>query len=308
MIEFLVIFINGILAGLSGCIFLLFPLLLKYIHENKKNSKIGLLIFSLGLIVSQFFIFILFNFLSQVLTSYFIFFQSLLTIFAGALLFYIFYKSEFKNESLLKRSAKKRNNLFFYGLFFGLTLTSCSLGFLVGSVSLSISYNLINTILSGLLFSIGLILPILILSLFFDSLNEIVSKYQKHHLMIKKFSNYILLFLSYYFLYKGFSSLNINSFLSFNMFWLNLVIFLFILFYLIVSISQINKFNIGLFLKVISLLGLVILFIFHCFFRKESCVVCYINNSSCLIELTLFFLFSFIGIISKKVNQLLDNK
>ncbi len=308
MINFMIVFFNGILAGLSGCIFMIFPILLKYIYEEKKDSRKGLFLFSFGLMLSQFFIFSIINIFSSFLRNYIVFFQSLMTIIAGVLLFFIFYMSQFKDKNIISKSTKRKNNLFLYGFFFGFTLTSCSFGFLVGSLGFSFDTNIIGALLNGLIFSIGLILPILILAFFFNSLNLIVDKYQKHYRKIKTFSNYILLLLSYYFLYQGFSSLNLNQISKVNLFWLNVVIFIYVIISLFLSILNFNDFKLSLILKIFSIIGLIGIFIFHCFFRSESCMVCTLSDFKCQIELILFILFTIVGLFSEKISNLLSFK
>ena len=291
MISWILVFINGILAGLSGCVFLIFPILIKYISKKESTYK-GIVLFSLGLFLAQFILFFLFNLLSNTLSAKIKFFQSILMILAGSFLVLWFYYSQIlKKELFMKAINFKSKNIFLMGLLFGFSLTSCSLGFQVSAIVLSVGLNLIYVLLNSLLFSFGMILPMFVIATFMKSLDALTKTYQRYEQSLATISNFLILILGYYFIYLGASALHIKSFVQTNYFYFIILIYAYVLIFSFIKTLQLKSTKRKV-LSFIILISLIVLFILHCF-SKKSCLVCYISDFDCMIKISIFLIILF---------------
>ncbi|MEM2032266.1 MAG: cytochrome c biogenesis protein CcdA [Candidatus Woesearchaeota archaeon] len=291
----LLILLNGILAGMSGCVFLLFPILLNYI--TKKNSTFqGILKFSLGLFFSQFFIFFMFNSIRNSLALFKIF-QSLLIYILGLLLIFIFYFQEIlKKQPFNVKIKHTEKNTFILGIIFGLSVTSCSFGFQIAALGFSSFMNLANTIIASALYSFGLILPLLIFSLALKYNYNVSEKYLKNQQLIERISNFSLLVMGYYFIFIGASGIKIKEVLL-NQFPIVFFIWIYVLIYLFLSLKETKNKKISIYLVI-----LILLFGFHCMFRK-SCIYCSIKDLICITEILVFLITTLFALIEIKKNK-----
>jgi len=234
-------------------------------------------------------LFISFNLLGNALNAKIKFFQSILMILAGSFLILWFYFSQvLKKEFILKTKHFKTENLLAMGVFFGLSLTSCSLGFQISAIVLSVGSSMFNVLLNSLLFSFGLIMPMFIVASFMKSLDVLTRNYERYENVLTLFSNFLILLLGYYFIYIGSSSFHVKSFVETNYFYFILIIYLYVLVYLFIKTLQLKSLKKKI-LSFIVLISLILLFISHCL-ANNSCVICYLYDLDCMIKIVFFVL------------------
>ncbi len=182
-ISFFVAFIAGMLSILSPCILPFLPAYFSYTFKEKKNITLMTLIFFLGF--STAFIgmglvagFIGAQVLLMVQSGWLVTIAGLMIIFFGVMSLlgrgissFIKTKSDFKNDV---------PGTFLFGLFFALGWTAC-LGPILAGI-LGIGAVLGNPFQSGVLlffYSLGTLVPLFILSVFYDKLNIQNSRFVK---------------------------------------------------------------------------------------------------------------------------------
>lgn len=275
--------------------FLLFPILLNYISKKSSTFK-GIIKFASGIFISQFFIFFLFNAVKNYF-SFFKIFQSFLIYILGIFLVIIFYFQEIlKKQTISIKINTSEKNIFLLGIVFGLSVTSCSLGFQVAALGFSSFMNFANAIIASAIYSFGLILPLVIFSIALKYNYNISEKYMNNQRIIEKISNYSLLAMGFYFIFIGSSGIKIKEVLV-NQFPIVFFIWLYVLIYLILSLKATKNKKISVYL-----ISLILLFGFHCIFRK-SCVYCSISDWICILELLTFLTISSLAIIEIKKNK-----
>jgi len=174
-ISFVIAFLAGILSILSPCILPLLPSYFSYTFKEKRNITFMTLIFFAGFSTSFITMGIIAGFLgAQVLTVV----QSpiLLSIAGAAIL--IFGVMELMGKgfsSLFTNHFKFKNDLFgvyFFGIFFAIGWTACLGPILAGILSLGAILH--DTFRSGFLlffYSLGIMVPLFLLSVFYDHFN-----------------------------------------------------------------------------------------------------------------------------------------
>lgn len=301
MIDLLVVLLNGILAGLGGCILLIFPVIYKIAEKSKKQ----LISFMSGFALTQYSIFILLGILTNALSTAFYVFKGIVEILVGLLLFYIFYESYFNHKEILTIKTKGSSKSFLYGISFGLATTSCSLGFIIASVGLSIK-GIAFIALSDLLFTIGLVTPLTIFGLLINDIHKIF-KFEKY---IESLTNLLLLALSYYFVFIGFNQLRFDKIVTSNVFYILFIVWILTLAIIIVlgieaikyyKIHKKSKYKVRkTYVELTYLFLTLLLFLDHCF-RRSSCLVCTLNDKVCMTEISIYVALTTIWLIARGI-------
>lgn len=227
-INFLIVFIEGVLSIFSPCILPILPIYLSMLSnssvEEMKNSKFksGVLIkntifFTLGISTT---FFILGSSLSA-LSSFFNTNNDIIMIIGGIVILFmgLFYLGIIKID-LLNR--EKRFNVeyknmspwssFVLGFTFSFGWTPC-IGPILASVLVmaSSSNNMITSNLLILVYTIGFIMPFILLSLFYAKLFRKFENIKKHMNGIKKLSGMIIILSGLVMVINGFANINSQS-------------------------------------------------------------------------------------------------
>lgn len=230
-INFFIVFIEGVLSIFSPCILPILPIYLSMLSnssvDNIKDSNFrsslllkNTIFFTLGISTTFFILGSSIN----ALTSFFNTNKNMIMIFGGIIIIImgLFYLGVIKSELL---SREKRLNIkskrmsplsaFLLGFTFSFGWTPC-IGPILSSVLImsSTSKNVLESNLLILIYTIGFILPFIIVALFYNKLFEKVDKAKKYMGMIKNLSGIFIIIAGSIMLFNG--VLNINKEISAN--------------------------------------------------------------------------------------------
>lgn len=230
-INFFIVFIEGVLSIFSPCILPILPIYLSMLSNSSvdnikdSNFKSSLLLkntifFTLGISTTFFILGSSIN----ALTSFFNTNKNMIMIFGGIIIIImgLFYLGVIKSELLSreKRLNIKSKNMsplsaFLLGFTFSFGWTPC-IGPILSSVLImsSTSKNALEANLLILIYTIGFILPFIIVALFYNKLFEKVDKAKKYMGMIKNLSGIFIIIAGSIILFNG--VLNINKEISAN--------------------------------------------------------------------------------------------
>lgn len=220
--EYLLLFLEGIITFISPCILPLFPLYISYFiggNEENDNNKYGALINSLAFVLGFTIIFTLLGTLAGTFGS-FIKEQSFALNLIGGLLVVIFglnYMGIFK-IGLLERSLKVEKKIktfkFFssiaFGMIFAIGWTPCVGAFLSAALLIAVnSQETFTGTLMLLVYSLGLGIPFIICAILLDKLKEAFNFIKKNYKTINIISGLVLVIIGI-FMMTG----HLNKFLS----------------------------------------------------------------------------------------------
>lgn len=230
-INFFIVFIEGVLSIFSPCILPILPIYLSMLSNSSvdnikdSNFKSSLLLkntifFTLGISTTFFILGSSIN----ALTSFFNTNKNMIMIFGGIIIIImgLFYLGVIKSELLSreKRLNIKSKNMsplsaFLLGFTFSFGWTPC-IGPILSSVLImsSTSKNALEANFLILIYTIGFILPFIIVALFYNKLFEKVDKAKKYMGMIKNLSGIFIIIAGSIMLFNG--VLNINKEISAN--------------------------------------------------------------------------------------------
>jgi cytochrome c biogenesis protein CcdA len=245
--------LSGILASLTPCVLVLFPIVMyRFVKEDKIDKK-KYLFFVLGFL-SSFLLsgIVLFNLFNSGFKNGFQFALGLFLITLGVLEFMG------KVDSLNFKAVK---NTFLYGFIFSfaVSLSPCSLPFLGAMLGMGLSLNLA---LEFLLFGLGLLFPSFIFVFVSKTLLSSIKKTKKFMYYLSKFMSFVLIFTGIY------VSLRINNLSSLEIYFSSFILILMV-FFVFLSFVRSNNFSklftIPRFLLFLSLIFLVVSFTYNCF-------------------------------------------
>lgn len=220
--EYLLLFLEGIITFISPCILPLLPLYISYFiggNEDDNNNKYGALINSLAFVLGFTIIFTLLGTLAGTFGS-FIKEQSFALNLIGGLLVVIFglnYMGIFK-IGLLERSLKVEKKIktfkFFssiaFGMIFAIGWTPCVGVFLSAALLIAVnSQETFTGTLMLLVYSLGLGIPFVICAILLDKLKEAFNFIKKNYKTINIISGLVLVIIGI-FMMTGY----LNKFLS----------------------------------------------------------------------------------------------
>ena len=294
--DIFVVVISGFLAGLSGCTFGVLPIIFskefyrkELYSEKDPHSGGGVNYFNLWLFFAGLFVVEFLMFFSG---SLFLGLKKVQPYILLALSGFLFWKSylTFFGEGHFSFRSPFRGGPFFEGLFFGMAISPCSLPFQATGLGMSIS---LGPFLGALLFTLGFLFPLVSVALLVANSKWLIGKYDAFHSKIEFISNGFILFMAYFFLYVGVSSLRVRDVLGANLLFLSLFVWISLLIYFF-FVSRVRNF--------LPSVGIVFLFFFHCLYFREC--TCRIQDFHCVFELLVFLvLLIFQWVIAKRENQ-----
>lgn len=182
-ISFFIAFIAGILGILSPCVLPFLPAYFSYTFKEKKNITLMTTVFFVGFSVVFVTMGIIAGFIGerslQIIQS-----EWLVTI-AGAFLILFGFMSIFGKgfSSFIKSSKKFKNDVpgtFLFGVFFAIGWTACLGPILAGILGVgALLGNIFYSALLLLFYSLGNLVPLFILSIFYDKFNLSQSRFIK---------------------------------------------------------------------------------------------------------------------------------
>lgn len=227
-INFLIVFIEGVLSIFSPCILPILPIYLSMLSNSSidemKNSKFknGVLIkntifFTLGISMTFFILGSSLSFLS----SFFSTNKNIIMVLGGIIILFmgLFYlgiiKIDFLNRE--KRFNVEYKNMsswsaFVLGFTFSFGWTPC-IGPILASVIVmaSSSNNMVTSNLLILVYTVGFVMPFILLSLFYSRLFKRFDSIKKHMKEIKRLSGIIILISGLIMVINGFVNINSQS-------------------------------------------------------------------------------------------------
>ena len=184
-LSFLVAFLAGILGLLTPCSLAILPAFFSYSFEGKKQITKMTLIFFLGFAP----VFIIFGLLATFLGKTLATLQQdngFLVVIAGVFLIIfglmVLFGKGFSGISINKKTNKTTLGIFLFGMFYAVGFTACMGPILVGILLIAgVLQNYLYASFLMLFYSIGLFVPLFLISMFFDKYNfsRFVSKTNK---------------------------------------------------------------------------------------------------------------------------------
>ena len=178
-ITFLAAFLAGLVALTSPCAFVLIPVFLSYSLRSKKKALFATAAFSIGLLIT----FIIFGIIASVVGSFFNQYKNYFAALSGIVIIIfgimILYNKGF---SIFTPKIENNKNSFIsymlFGIFFAGAWTPC-IGPVLGSIFFLAANtgSTIKSITLLLTYAIGIIVPLLLISIFSDKIN--ITRYFK---------------------------------------------------------------------------------------------------------------------------------
>jgi cytochrome c-type biogenesis protein len=191
-VTFLIAFIGGILTFTSPCGFAVIPTFFAYLFKERKRAMFMTATFSLGMTVA----FIIFGIIAGLVGNFFNEYKEFFSMISGALLilFGIMLALN-KGFSLFDFKVKHKPNhgwgVFFLGFFFAVGWSPCIGPILAGVIVLSSTAgSVFKSVLLFAVYSLGVALPLLIVSYFSDKY-DVAKWFTSRHIEFKLFGKKI---------------------------------------------------------------------------------------------------------------------
>ncbi len=179
-VSLIVAFFGGVLSFLTPCALGILPAYFAFSFQRKKELVKMTFFFFLGMIA----IFIPIGISASFIGSFLIIYREWLAVFAGLLfllfgIFMIFGKG-FSIPFLKMKSKHKKSawGIFLFGILFGIGFTPCNGPIIIAITTLAATQTIFYAVAMFILYALGIAMPLLILSYFFDRFN-IISKFSK---------------------------------------------------------------------------------------------------------------------------------
>ena len=205
---YVLLFLEGLASFISPCVLPMLPLYLSYLTAKDDNKVIKNSIgFILGFTITFVILGLLSSTIGTYLTSYMYYIKIVFGLFIVLLgLNYMnLIKLPFINKEA-KISFKFKNKNFFeallFGLVFSITWTPC-VGVFLGTALMQVmeNGNIINGVISLLIYSLGLAIPFLLSSVFIKKFNNF-EFIKKHYNIVINISGIILIIFGFYMILK----------------------------------------------------------------------------------------------------------
>lgn len=201
--DFLVIFIEGLVSFLSPCVLPMIPMYVSYFAGQDKDLKLTV-INSIGFVLGFTIIFVLLGIFASTLGKLITANSKYINIIFGVIviLFGMHYMG-ILNIKILNKSKgiqKNKDKLSFFsaiifGIIFSICWTPCVGVFLSSALMLSAtSENILKGGLMLFIYSIGLGIPFILTSIFLERLRSTFNYIKKHYNIINKIAGIILIF------------------------------------------------------------------------------------------------------------------
>jgi cytochrome c-type biogenesis protein len=178
-LQLIIILLAGIFTGLNPCTISILPIYLSYINNNSNNTSVSIIKFSIGIITSITVIQVVSIVLgkSQVVNSNLLEqVTGILSVTLGLYYLNLLPNIQLKQNRISEVYIKSVFELSPYlnGLVFGISLTSCSTPIIITfSLWIIQNQNIITTIICIIIYTLGYIIPILLISLTIGQLKQL---------------------------------------------------------------------------------------------------------------------------------------
>lgn len=180
-VSLLVAFLGGILSFLTPCAIGILPAYFAYTFQEKKELVKMTLFFFLGLMV----IFIPIGLSASLIGNLLIIYREWLAIIAGGLLFILgilmILGKGFSFIPLKMKTQRNALGIFLFGIVFGIGFTPCNGPILLAITTLAATQTIFYSVGMFILYGLGMAIPLLILSFFFDRF-KVIEKLAKGHM------------------------------------------------------------------------------------------------------------------------------
>ncbi len=180
-VSLLVAFLGGMLSFLTPCVIGILPAYFAYVFQEKKELVKMTLFFFLGLMV----IFIPIGLTASFIGNLLIIYRESLAIAAGVLLFILgilmILGKGFSFIPIKMKSQRSSLGIFLFGILFGIGFTPCNGPILLAITTLAATQTIFYSVAMFILYGLGMAIPLLVLSFFFDRF-KVIEKLAKGHM------------------------------------------------------------------------------------------------------------------------------
>ena len=199
--QFIVVFLEGIITFISPCLLPMIPIYISYFAGGGERSKKRTLLNALGFVIGFSLIFLLMGVFASTVGGILRKYHSLLNVIFGAIVIFLglnyigIFHLDLFNSGVGKADTKDMNFVksLVFGIVFAVGWTPCVGTFLGSALMLAGSQ---DTVLRGALllivYSLGLGIPFLISAVLIDELKSTFSIIKKHYGIINKISGIFL--------------------------------------------------------------------------------------------------------------------
>ena len=206
--EFLFTFLEGIASFISPCVLPMLPIYISYFAGKEDSKTSGALLNSIGFVIGNTIIFILFAIIASYAGALALGIQKYIKILFGVVIIILglnymgILKIKFLNKE--NRIKKKIDDFTFFktilfGMMFSISWTPC-IGSFLGSALLLIAnkQNILQGILLMLVYSIGFGIPFIISAVLIEKLKNFYNLIKKNYKIIKIISGVLLIVMGVY--------------------------------------------------------------------------------------------------------------
>ncbi len=185
-VSLLVAFIGGVLSFLTPCAIGILPAYFAYTFQEKKELVKMTLLFFLGLLA----VFIPIGLAASFIGNLLIIHRELFAMISGGVLLLLgvltITGKGFSFIPLKMQSQRNALGIFIFGMLFGIGFTPCNGPILLAITTLAATQTMLYSALMFVLYGLGMAIPLLVLSFFFDKF-EVIERLARGHLKVTIF-------------------------------------------------------------------------------------------------------------------------